>query len=138
MSQYISIACVIVAFLAGWVSNGWRLQTDMEKREVAMLKATREKERIYAQEIESLQKTLQEQQNESEKYIRQLRADIASDRLRLTVPVRNCTNTTSSTGEKRAEIDRKTSDDLVAITEYGDNAIRELNSCIDRYNALRK
>lgn len=44
----------------------------------------------------------------------------------------------SSGSETRAELDRQTSENLVAITNDGDNAIVELNACIDQYNKMRE
>lgn len=38
----------------------------------------------------------------------------------------------------RAELDPATADALVAITNDGDSAIRNLNACIDRYNTVRQ
>lgn len=40
--------------------------------------------------------------------------------------------------ETRAELDRSVSEALVTITGDGDQAIVELNSCIDSYEAMRK
>lgn len=44
----------------------------------------------------------------------------------------------SESGETRAELDRSTSEALVAITGDGDQAIAELNSCIDSYNKMKE
>lgn len=44
----------------------------------------------------------------------------------------------SGSGETRAELDRSTSEALVAITGDGDQAIAELNSCIDSYNKMKE
>lgn len=43
-----------------------------------------------------------------------------------------------ATGEARTELDPATGADLVAITDSGDNAVRDLNACIDSYNAVRR
>lgn len=40
--------------------------------------------------------------------------------------------------EARTELDQATAESLVAITEDGDAAIRDLNACIDRYNTARQ
>lgn len=40
--------------------------------------------------------------------------------------------------EARTELDPATAESLVAITEEGDAAIRDLNACVDRYNTARK
>ena len=38
--------------------------------------------------------------------------------------------------QANAELDRETAKTLIAITDDGDKAIRQLNSCIDAYNAV--
>jgi DNA-directed RNA polymerase alpha subunit len=62
---------------------------------------------------------------------------------RLFVPVRSvqaCPDSTAAGGDRnetRAELDPTTAVSLVAITNDGDDAIRQLNACIDAYNAIR-
>jgi prophage endopeptidase len=66
---------------------------------------------------------------------------ISNNSLRLSIPVSTpSTSSTSSSGDgqTRAELDRQTSEALIAITNDGDNAIVLLNSCIDRYNQVRE
>lgn len=138
MSQYISVACAIAAFLAGWMVNGWRLDANYQEKEASILRAVKQKEERYMTEIESLQNAMIEEQNESKKRIDKLRTDVSSGRVRLSIPVRECSNSTTKSAETRAEIDGQTSNDLISIAEDGDSAIRELNMCIDSYNALRK
>lgn len=79
-----------------------------------------------------------EKQNAQEK-IDQLRADVRSGTVRLSVPVRAVCDPSAAGGntEARAELDPKVSEDLIAITADGDQAIIELNSCIDQYNKIR-
>ena len=79
-----------------------------------------------------------EKQNAQEK-IDQLRADVRTGTLRLSVPVRAVCDTSAAGGntEARAELDPKVSEDLIAITADGDQAIIELNTCIDQYNKIR-
>ena len=72
---------------------------------------------------------------EYEKTIRSLRADVASGKLQLSAKAK--TITVSESGEKRCELDPEVSERLISITEDGDKAIRELNMCIDKYNAAR-
>jgi prophage endopeptidase len=79
-----------------------------------------------------------EKQNAQEK-IDQLRADVRSGTVRLSVPVRAVCDPSIAGGntEARAELDPKVSEDLIAITADGDQAIIELNTCIDQYNKIR-
>lgn len=48
-----------------------------------------------------------------------------------------CSTTASNNGQERAELDGQTVEDLIRLVAEGDRAIIELNSCIDRYEAVR-
>jgi hypothetical protein len=66
---------------------------------------------------------------------------IIASRPRLYIPVTSkggCSTTTSNDGKERAELDGQTVEDLIKLVAEGDRAIIELNSCIDRYEAVRK
>ena len=65
---------------------------------------------------------------------------ILSSRPRLYVPVTSkggCATSTANNGQERAELDGQTVEDLIRLVAEGDRAIIELNSCIDRYEAVR-
>jgi hypothetical protein len=65
---------------------------------------------------------------------------ILSNRPRLYVPITTkggCSTSTSDNGQARAELDGQTVEDLIKLVAEGDRAIIELNSCIDRYEAIR-
>jgi ATPase subunit of ABC transporter with duplicated ATPase domains len=72
--------------------------------------------------------------------------DIDSGALKLRIPVKTpiCPIQTSTDApiaprdsvQANAELDRETAKTLIAITDDGDKAIRQLNSCIDAYNAV--
>lgn len=80
--------------------------------------------------------------------IHRLRADVHSGALRLSVPTRAGTcagapgpdgaTTASNAAAPRAELDPAAAEALVAITADGDDAIRDLNACIERYNTVRR
>jgi hypothetical protein len=60
--------------------------------------------------------------------------------LRLSIPVNNsagCSASAGGDGQARAELDGQVSEALIAITNDGDQAIADLNSCITRYNQVR-
>jgi prophage endopeptidase len=61
--------------------------------------------------------------------------------LRLSIPVSpqaGCTVSATGDGQARAELDGQVSEALIAITNDGDQAIVQLNSCIDRYNQIKE
>jgi hypothetical protein len=67
-------------------------------------------------------------------------AAVRDGSLRLSIPVNNsagCSSSTPGDGQARAELDGQVSEALIAITNDGDQAIADLNSCIDRYNQIR-
>jgi hypothetical protein len=49
-----------------------------------------------------------------------------------------CAASATNDGKERAELDGQTVEDLIRLVAEGDRAIIELNSCIDRYEAVRK
>lgn len=140
----ISLAGLALAFVAGWIINGWRLSSHISRMQEAQAEAiqlARLKEQTLQEEIDHLLDVYQEEKDHADKEIAQLRADVNAGRLRLSVPA-SCPGTDTATGaaykEARAELDAKTADALVAITAEGDDAIRELNLCLDAYQAGRE
>lgn len=81
---------------------------------------------------------LHKDKEDAQKKINQLRADVASGAQRLSIRASCSASVTGGDSEARAELDPKTADDLIAITADGDQAIIELNSCIDLYNKFTK
>jgi prophage endopeptidase len=65
---------------------------------------------------------------------------ILSSRPRLYVPIAaksGCATSASDNGQARAELDGQTAEELIRLVAEGDRAIIDLNSCIDRYEAVR-
>lgn len=65
---------------------------------------------------------------------------IIASRPRLYVPIASkggCSPTAANNGQERAELDGQTVEDLIRLVAEGDRAIIELNSCIERYEAVR-
>jgi hypothetical protein len=66
---------------------------------------------------------------------------IIASRPRLYVPIASkggCATSTSNDGKERAELDGQTVEELIRLVAEGDSSIIELNSCIDRYNAVKE
>jgi prophage endopeptidase len=81
---------------------------------------------------------LHKDKEDAQQKINQLRADVASGAQRLSIRASCSASAAGGDPEARAELDPKTADDLIAITADGDQAIIELNSCIDLYNKFTK
>lgn len=120
------IGCLLIAFFAGKYQERQEIKAEVERIESLM-----------RDEAAATTQKLEKEKRDAETKVNQLRADVASGALRLSVRASCSTGAASGDSEARAELDAKTADDLIAITADGDKAIIELNSCIDFYNNLR-
>jgi len=117
-----------------------------QQLEIASLNAqAREKEQILVTAIQNQSLKLQKA-NQDAKLVQQKRnSDIAAGTLKLRIPVQApvCPVHTASDApvasgdsvQATAELDREVAKSLVAITDQGDANTRQLNACIDAYNA---
>lgn len=143
----IGIACLLVGLIAGWLANGWRLNEKIEATAAEHAQAlqraeqeARDKEQAWQSAQNELQAKYEQEKKDAESKITDLRRRVQSGAVRLSVATRSgavSSNPGTGAGETRAELDAQTADDLVAIAADGDAAIRELNLCIDQYNAIR-
>ena len=106
-------------------------------------KALKAKEDQHEKAVSEVATKLEEEKTNAYEVAKQRDAAIRAGTLRLSVPTvtaRPTENSTAATADKetRTFLDTGTSIALVALAEVGDDAIRNLNSCIDAYEALRK
>jgi prophage endopeptidase len=120
------IGCLLIAFFAGKYQERQAIKAEVERVESSM-----------RDEAAATTQKLEKEKRDAEIKVNQLRADVASGALRLSVRASCSAGTTNGDSEERAELDAKTADDLIAIAADGDKAVIELNSCIDFYNNLR-
>nr|DAO97618.1 MAG TPA: Rz lysis protein [Caudoviricetes sp.] len=149
MKSKIKIAAFFLGagFAAGWIVNGWwsgnriaRLEKDHAEVVLKAEQDVRKKEQAMQAEHDALAKKYEKEKKNAQTEIDRLRNRIRAGTVRLSVATRSgavSSNPRTATGETRAELDAQTADDLVAIAADGDDAIRELNLCIDQYNAIR-
>lgn len=126
-----SVILTILVALAASFGYGRHYEYKEQQAEIARLSS------VMAEEANTASLKFKEEQKDAQKTINKLRADINSGAVRLSIPISSSCGSTSGSTEERAELDTKVSQDLISITEDGDNAIRELNYCIDRYNKIR-
>jgi len=122
----IFVACLLMAFFAGKYEERQAIKAEVERIESSM-----------RDEAAATTAKLEKEKRDAQTKVDQLRADVAAGAVRLSVRASCSASTAAGDSEARAELDPKTADDLIAIAADGDQAIIELNSCIDFYNNLR-
>ena len=118
-----------------------------QQAEIAKLNdEARQKEQALVTAVQTQATQLVKAEQNAKLLSQKRNTDIDSGALKLRIPVKTpvCSvqATTDATVAPRdsvqtnAELDREVAKALVAITDDGDKAIRQLNSCIDAYNAV--
>jgi hypothetical protein len=123
----IFIGCLLIAFFAGKYDERKAIKAEVERIESSM-----------RDEAAATTAKLEKEKRDAQIKVDQLRADVAAGAVRLSVRASCSASTAAGDSEARAELDPKVADDLIAITAEGDQAIIELNTCIDFYNKLRE
>ena len=140
------VMAVLSSFGAGYYS-GEQNEYERQQLEIASLNASaREKEQALVAAVNTQTTQLLKVENNAKIQIAKRDAAISAGTLKLRIPVKapDCpvhTATDASTAPRdsvqtNAELDRETAKSLVAITDDGDKAIRQLNACIDAYNTV--
>lgn len=139
------LAVLLTAFLSSGIAYfkgraDARVACEREASEAAS--QARAREQAWSNAVEGIGQALNEEKARAAKVERDLRARIRSGDVRLSVPAYPAPGASApAAGEHqqaRTDLDPGTAEALVALTERGDQAIRELNACIDAYNSLRK
>ena len=124
-------------------------QTEFDK-ERAVAQAALDAANKHSQEITDernktvayISRSLADTQSKAAEASKALNDKLASGSMQLSVPVASCSAVpgdspaTGGNPEARANLDAGFSQSLVAITQRGDQAINQLNSCIAAYNSL--
>jgi len=144
------ILALICAFLGiGAVSytKGEESERERQQLEIAALNAAaREKEQALVAAVNTQTKQLVKANNDAKLQTQKLHSALDDGTLKLRIPVKasNCAvytapDTPVTSGDSvqaTAELDRETAKNLIAITDDGDKAIRQLNACIDAYTTV--
>ena len=144
------ILSIVLAVLGSFGSGYWKGSKDEVTRqqlEIAALNAeARQKEQALVNAITTQSTKLQKANQDAKLIAKERDAAIASGALKLRIPiqapvcpVQTAGDTPAPAGDSvqaTAEFDAKTAQSLVAITDQGDANTRQLNACIDAYNAI--
>ena len=143
----LSIVLAVLSAFGGGYYKGGQDEFAKQQMEIAALnQKSRETEQKMAEESNELAMKLKKAENDAKTVSQKRNSAIDSGALKLRIPVKapDCSvpTTTDATSAPRdsvqasAELDRETAKSLVAITDDGDKAIRQLNACIDAYNSV--
>jgi flagellar capping protein FliD len=141
----LGILMAVVGSFGGGYLKGSNDEVTRQQLEIAALNAeAREKEKALITTIQTQSNKLQKANQDAKLAQQKRNSDIDSGALKLRIPIKapvcpvhTATDTPVTSGDSvqaTAEFDRETAKSLVAITDDGDKAIRQLNSCIDAYN----
>jgi prophage endopeptidase len=140
---------IILAILGSFGSGYYKGEQDEYERqqtEIARLNTeARETEQRMAEVAQTYAKTLRKANDVARIKETKLRTDLASSERKLFIPVKtDCpvpattdAPAPSGSAETRAELDGRVAQALVDLTSRGDQAIRQLNTCIDQYEKVR-
>lgn len=93
---------------------------------------------------QAIDSTLLKENKDAKTTIDALRADVRSGALSLSIATRalragaGCDRPATGDSETRTELVPETAIDLVNIAADGDDAVRDLNACIAKYDAVRR
>jgi hypothetical protein len=148
-NPYILLAVVlaVVGSFGGGYYKGSNDEVTRQQLEIAALNAAaRQKEQALVNAVTTQATKLQKANQDAKLIAKERDAAIASGALKLRIPIQSPVCPVQTTGDTpapagdsvqaTAEFDRQTAQSLVAITDQGDANTRQLNACIDAYNAI--
>jgi prophage endopeptidase len=143
----LAVVLAVVGSFGGGYWKGSKDEVTRQQLEIAALNAeARQKEQALVAAVTTQATKLQKANQDAKLIAKERDAAIASGALKLRIPVKAPVCPVQTPGDPPApvgdsvqtgaELDAKTAQSLVAITDDGDKAIRQLNACIDAYNAI--
>ena len=138
---------LLASFGAGYYKGGNDEYTKQQMEIARLNNEARETERKMADDARELETKLKKAEDDAKTQANKRNAAIDSGALKLRIPVKSPSCPTVSTTpdaaspprdsvQATAELDGTTAKNLIAITDDGDKAIRQLNACIDAYNTV--
>lgn len=143
----LGIVLSILSAFGGGYFKGKHDETVKQQLEIAALNAqARAKEQALISAVSTQASKLQKANYDAKLASKERDNAIASGNLKLRIPVKTPVCSVQTPGDPpapagdsvqaTAEFDRETAQSLVAITDKGDENTRQLNACIDAYNAI--
>ena len=143
----LAVVLAVIGSFGGGYWKGSKDEVTRQQLEIAKLNAeARQKEQALLSAVTTQATKLQKANQDAKLIAKERDAAIASGNLKLRIPVKTPVCPIQTAGDSApaprdsvqtgAELDPATAKSLVAITDDGDKAIRQLNACIDAYNNI--
>ena len=142
---------LLAGFIAGWTTCGWKYDATLKAEKAGMLKEqerrlleVQTKNRELQETVNGLNHKRQEENDDAKRRYDALLARIHRGAVRVSIPVREDSglprrgHSGHDDQKAQAELDPETAERILAVGRDGDEAIRELNQCIDQYRAVEK
>ena len=140
----LALICAFLGVGAFSYSKGEDAEFDRQQIRIAKLNdESRQKEQALVSAVTTTATQLLKANNNAKLQTQKLHSAIDAGTLRLRLPVKapSCPVYTASdtpiasgdSSQEGSELDATTAKTLIAITDYGDEAIRQLNACQDAY-----
>lgn len=139
---YIVSGIALTAFVGGWQTNGWRLESIYKEQQNKAIIAAVQEERKDAKAVNDLMVGYEVQKVQNEQKRKETRDNIRNGAITLSVPVQACylpaapTDTASPAPEARADINPEAAQRIIDIAQDGDRAIEQCNQLIDLADSL--
>ena len=140
IDRIVSICVLVVIVLLAFLAKHYHDQ--VEYYEEALAKAEKDAlvESVMLQrQIDTLKREYENETRKKQIEIADLRKRIDDGAVRVSIAGSQPVSNDSGAGSSKTgcDLDGRVANALIGITERGDQAIRELNQCIDQYNSVR-
>ena len=150
-SLFAGTFALIAGFLSGywlchtqWKNEESRINESQARQETERLQKALEENRNLHETVNDMQMRLKKENDDAKRKYDILHARIDRAAVRVSIPARACGNVSGSghsgidDGKTRAELDPAIVERILSVGRDGDTAIRNMNQCIDQYQALAK
>lgn len=144
----------VLAFFAGYIAGYWlcnlqweakdaRMNESQAQEETKRLEKAMEENRALHETVSQIQTKAKKENDDAKQKYDDLLARVNRGAVRVSIHARSCSElpetgrTGTDDGKARAELDPETVSRILSVGRDGDAAIRELNMCIDQYNAVK-
>jgi uncharacterized protein YPO0396 len=140
-----AVACVGSLLGCVWVGHHFTAQADdikLEQARAETVAAVADKERTMQARIDAITAQSKKDKQDAQDKIDAVIASYRNGTNRVRVDVANCTPASADPGvtdqQARAELLPETSARLVELARDANDSVRDLNECIDKYNAVKQ
>jgi hypothetical protein len=137
--QAVAVLAAALALFAGGLKVGVdRVQVKWEADRLAQAEAAQDVASETRRAFDVINVNSRKEREHAAASIAALRADARSGAVRLSIPADPSVTGDSGVGNQKArtELLPATADDLVGLAGDADDAVRDLNECIDKYHSL--